>query len=149
MQFWCKRGSNENCQANLGKLTSSLVANLHIIVWMEFFCPRSIYIVYECFCDSQPLLLKPLYIGLWFLVGGRWRVYHTSRDFYHTDRGTKAMRMSSQSNLHGWGSELTLINLTIQLVSLRWGSPENPMKSAYLVVQGYANFCKMVSMAII
>ena len=34
-------------------------------------------------------------------------------------------------------------------LSLRWGSPENPMKSAYLVVQGYANFCKMVSMVII
>ncbi len=30
--------------------------------------------------------------------------------------------------------------------SLRWGSPENPMKSAYLVSQGYANFCKMVWM---
>ncbi len=28
---------------------------------------------------------------------------------------------------------------------LRWGSSENPMKSAYLVAQGYANFCKMVS----
>ena len=27
---------------------------------------------------------------------------------------------------------------------LRWGSPENPMQSAYLVVQGYANICKMV-----
>ena len=32
---------------------------------------------------------------------------------------------------------------------LRWGSPENPMKSAYLVAQGYANFCKMVSIVII
>ncbi len=32
---------------------------------------------------------------------------------------------------------------------LRWGSPENPMKSAYLVAQGYANICKMVSMVII
>ncbi len=32
---------------------------------------------------------------------------------------------------------------------LRWGSPENPMKFAYLVAQGYANFCKMVSMVII
>ncbi len=29
--------------------------------------------------------------------------------------------------------------------SLRWGSQENPMKSSYLVAQGYANFCKMVS----
>ncbi len=25
----------------------------------------------------------------------------------------------------------------------RWGSPENPMKSAYLVAQGYANICKI------
>ena len=33
-------------------------------------------------------------------------------------------------------------------MSLRWGSPENPMKSAYLVVQGYANICIMVSMVI-
>ena len=33
--------------------------------------------------------------------------------------------------------------------SLRWGSPENPMKSAYLVAQGYANFCKVVSIVII
>ncbi len=32
---------------------------------------------------------------------------------------------------------------------LRWGSTENPMKSAYLVAQGYANFCKMVLMVII
>ena len=31
---------------------------------------------------------------------------------------------------------------------LRWGSPENPMKSAYPVAQGYANICKMVSMVI-
>ena len=29
-------------------------------------------------------------------------------------------------------------------IYLRWGSPENPMKSAYLVAQGNANFCKMV-----
>ncbi len=28
----------------------------------------------------------------------------------------------------------------------KMGGPENPMKSAYLVAQGYANFCKMVSM---
>ncbi len=34
-------------------------------------------------------------------------------------------------------------------IVLRWGSPENPMKSAYLVAQGYANICKMVSMGII
>ncbi len=32
---------------------------------------------------------------------------------------------------------------------LRWGSPEIPMKSAYLVAQAYANFCKMVLMVII
>ena len=31
---------------------------------------------------------------------------------------------------------------------LRWGSPEIPMKSAYLVMQGYANICKMVSIVI-
>ncbi len=33
--------------------------------------------------------------------------------------------------------------------ALRWGSPENPMKSAYLVEQVYENFCKMVWMVII
>ncbi len=38
---------------------------------------------------------------------------------------------------------------TYSLYSLRWGSPENPMKSAYLVEQGYANICKMVSIVII
>ena len=32
---------------------------------------------------------------------------------------------------------------------LRWGPPENPLKSAYLVAQGYVNFCKMVSMVIV
>ena len=32
--------------------------------------------------------------------------------------------------------------ITYHFTILRWGSPENLMKSAYLVSQGYANLCK-------
>ncbi len=50
-----------------------------------------------------------------------------------------ARKMSGFFGLHG----------SVAKDLLRWGSPENPMKSAYLVAQGYANFCKMVLMVII
>ncbi len=48
----------------------------------------------------------------------------------------------------GFGKE-KVSGPVMECIFLRWGSPENLMKSAYLVAQGYANFCKMVSMVII
>ena len=46
-----------------------------------------------------------------------------------------------------WFSYFSHFPVSFGLCSLRWGSPENPMKSAYLILiaQGYANFYKTLS----